>query len=148
MVAEHGKAMRRLSLVFLSAFMMWIAFPAYARFGYVRNVPSNSISTATLQPPTGLSALASCDGADSAKIELSWTASASSFADGYDVYRSAVDVGPYTKIDHITGRATVGYANWGLTTNSTYFYVLQSTAQYWTSTDSNQAGATTPATCP
>lgn len=147
-MAEHGKAMKRLLLVTLSTIMMWIAFPAYARFGYERSVPSNGISTATLQPPTSLSATASCDGTDSAKIELSWTASTSSFADGYDVYRSSVDGGPYTKIDHVTGGTTAGYTNASLSTNSTYFYVVQSTAQSWTSIDSNQAQATTPASCP
>lgn len=139
--------MRRLALLSLAACMIGIAVPAYAQFGSNLSVAANSLSTATLQPGTDLSATASCDGADTAKITLDWTATSSSFADGYDVYRGSTDGGPYDNIGHVTG-TTKTYVDHGLTTNTTYFYVVQSTASNWTSINSNQAQATTPATCP
>lgn len=141
------KVRRLLPSLLLASLSIAIAIPAYAQFGTSVGVSSNSLSTATLQPPTQLSASASCDGANTAKIALNWTATSSTFADGYDIYRSSADGGPHTKIDHATGRTTTTHTNLGLTTSTVYFYVVQSTASNWTSINSNQAQATTP-TCP
>ena len=118
-----------------------------ARFTDGGGVNSNSFSSATLQPPTGLGAAAACVGLGNAKITLTWTATTSTFADGYDVYRGTASGGPYSNIAHVTGRTTVSYVNTGLTTNKTYYYVLQSTAYGWTSANSGQASATTPLIC-
>ncbi len=108
-------------------------------------VASNSFSSATLQPPAGLTATASCNGLLSAKITLSWTVA--SLADGYDVYRSTTNGGPYSLVTHVTGGSTATYTNTGLSTNTTYYYVLQSTRNSWTSANSAQAQATTPLLC-
>lgn len=143
-----GKVRRRLSSLLLACLSIAIAIPAYAQFGISVSVSSNSFSTATLQPPTELSASASCDGVDTAKITLNWTATSSTFADGYDIFRGSADGGPYTKIDHVTGGTTTTHTNLALTTSTPYFYVVQSTASTWTTINSNQAQATTPATCP
>lgn len=139
---------KRLSSLFTAAFVIGIAVPAYAGFGSSVGVTSNSFSTATLEAPTGLSASASCDGVSTAKITLSWTTTSSAFADGYDIYRSSADGGPFTKIDHVTGRTITTQTDLRLATSTSYYYVLQSTVINWTSTNSNQAQATTPATCP
>lgn len=139
---------KRFSFLLVAAFLIGISVPAYAGFGSGVSVTSNSFSTATLEPPTGLSAAASCDGSNTARITINWTATSSTFADGYDIYRSSIEGGPYTQIDHVTGRTTTTQANSGLATSTTYFYVVQSTASSWTSVNSNQAQATTPSTCP
>ena len=118
-----------------------------ALFTDAPGVGSNSVSTATLQPPTGLTATAGCQ-LLAPKITLSWTATTSAYADGYDVYRSTTNGGPYTLRAHVTGRTSVTYTdNSGLNTNTTYYYVLQSTASSWTSVNSGQASAKTPLIC-
>lgn len=123
------------------------AIPTYALYSDAAPLGGNTFTTATLQPPTSLSATAGCSALLRGKITLSWTATTSTFADGYDVYRSTTNGGPYTKIDHVNGRTTTGYVNTGLNLATTYYYVLQSTAQSWISPNSNQAQATTPAVC-
>ncbi len=123
------------------------AIPTHALYTDAATLGANTFTTATLQPPTDLSATASCAGALQAKITLSWTATTSTFADGYDVYRSTTDGGPYTLIDHVDGLTTTETVDNGLSTGTTYHYVLQSTAQGWVSVNSTQASATTPVLC-
>ncbi len=137
---------RLLCLSLLAAFFMTIAIPAYSRFVKTVSVP-NTITTATLHPPTTLFASASCDGGGTAKVTLGWAETLSTFADGYDIYRSSTDGAPYAKIDRVIGRTTTAFANQGLAVGTTYFYIVRSTANNWTSVDSDQAQATTPASC-
>ncbi|MGH2784234.1 MAG: hypothetical protein ACRDJ1_03150 [Actinomycetota bacterium] len=110
-------------------------------------VGSNGFTTATLLAPTGLGAAAGCQFL-APKITLNWTATTSTFADGYDVYRSTTNGGPYGAIGHVTGRTTTTYNDAsGLSLNTTYYYVLKSTAYGWTSANSSQASAKTPLIC-
>ena len=108
-------------------------------------VPANSFTTATLQPPTVLPATASCQSLFQARIVLYWTAA--SLADGYDVYRATTNGGPYTLIAHVGGGSTTTYTNDNLNTGTTYYYVLRSTRNAWTSVNSTQIQATTPPVC-
>jgi hypothetical protein len=109
-------------------------------------VGANTFATATLQPPTGLAATASCQSTTRAKITLTWTAAA--LADGYDVYRSQTNGGPYAFVVHVNGGATTSYTDGNLRLGRTYYYVVRSTRNAWTSGNSNQAQATTPVICP
>ncbi len=118
---------------------------ASALFTDPGSVAANTFSTATLAPPTGLTATASCQGLLTARIVLSWTAA--TLADGYDVYRSTTSGGPYSLIAHVSGGSTTTYTNNNLSTGTTYYYVLQSTRNSWTSANSAQAQATTPVLC-
>lgn len=140
--------MIRRAALLVAGIAAWLASLTLPAAGVFRDVPSisgNTFSTATLASPTGHSAEASCSGG--LKVTLTWTASTSSFADGYDAYRSTADGGPYTSIAHVSGRTTAAYSDDGVTLSTTYFYVLQSTANNWTSLNSTQASASTPASC-
>jgi hypothetical protein len=107
----------------------------------------NAFSSATLEAPTGLGATAGCQ-LLAPRIVLQWTATSSTFADGYDVYRATTSGGPYTLITHVAGRTTTTYTNTGgLSLNTTYYYVLKSTAYSWTSANSSQTSAKTPVVC-
>jgi hypothetical protein len=119
-----------------------------ARFTDAAPVGGNVVSSATLQPPTGLLATAGCAGATPV-IALAWTATTSAFAEGYDLLRSGNAAGPYTTIAHVTGRSAGSYTDLaGLGLNIRYFYVARSTAYGWTSADSKSPNARTPRTCP
>jgi hypothetical protein len=62
---------------------------------------SASYATATLAAPTNLSASAGpCVVAVSASVVLGWTATASTWADGYEVLRSLLAGGPRQRCEH------------------------------------------------
>jgi hypothetical protein len=96
-----------------------------------------ALSTDTLDPPTSLAATGG------PLITLTWTATPDTYAAGYDVLRGTASGGPYSVIKSVTPRTTV------TTTDSpavgTYYYVLRSTFQSWTSVNGNQASGSVTA---
>jgi beta-glucanase (GH16 family) len=72
-----------------------------------------------------------------ASVALNWNAS--SGATSYNVKRSAVSGGPYTKIANPTATS---YTDTGLASCSTYYYVVSATNSYGESTNSIEAAAT------
>ncbi len=93
-----------------------------------------AVTTDTLDPPSGLAAT----GGTSAS--LTWTATPDTYATGYDVERATVSGGPYTLVATVTPRTTVSTTD-APAASGTYYYVLQSYFQSWTSVVSNQATA-------
>ncbi len=76
-------------------------------------------------------------------VQLTWTSSTSAVA-GYDVYRSEVSGGPYTKLDSSIV-ATDSYTDSNVLAGQTYYYVVTSvTSAGVQSADSTQAVATIP----
>jgi hypothetical protein len=103
------------------------------------------LSTATLQPPTGTAAArGDCFPVLSVEVDVTWTATASTFADGYQVFRSATSGGPYTLIGTVAGRTTTSFTDTDVTFFTTYHYVVQATRNMWRSVNSTQASFTTP----
>jgi hypothetical protein len=100
-------------------------------------VAANSISTNTLAPPTGLAASVS-----GTSVTLTWTATPSSFASGYNVLRSTTSGGPYTQMAPVTPRTTLTYVDSTVTAGTTYYYVLRAYYQSWLSTTTAQVSAT------
>ena len=84
------------------ALCIGVAGYTQARFTDAPPVGSNSFATATLQAPTGLSGAGGCTALLAPKVTLNWTATSSTFADGYDVYRGTANGGPYSNIAHVT----------------------------------------------
>jgi hypothetical protein len=95
---------------------------------------TKAISTDTLDPPTGLAATGG------ANASLTWTATADTYASGYDLQRAAVSGGPYSVVASIAPRTTVAATDTP-PTSGTWYYVLRSVFQNWTSVNSNQATA-------
>jgi len=75
---------------------------------------------------------------------VTWTATPSSFADGYEVLRSEVDGGPYASVGTVSGQATTTFTDTTATSLTTYYFVVQATRHLWRSVDSVQASATVP----
>jgi hypothetical protein len=96
---------------------------------------TQSLGTDTLDPPT---ALAATGGANAA---LSWSATVDTYASGYELQRATASGGPYTVVASITPRTTVATTDTP-SSSGTYYYVLRSVFQSWTSVNSNQASAT------
>ncbi len=111
---------------------------ALGLFTATRSVPTNTISTSSVLAPTGLAASGS-----GSSVTLTWTATASTFAAGYDVLRSTTSGGPYTPIAQVTPRTTVTFADSTVTTGVTYYYVLRAYYQSWTSANTAEVAAAT-----
>jgi hypothetical protein len=97
----------------------------------------------TVTPPAGLTATSQCVRNVSNDVLLSWTASSSSFVDGYAVYRST-NGKPAKEIATVTGLGATTYTDTGLAFNKTLTYTVQATAGSWSSVDSGAATITTP----
>ncbi len=94
--------------------------------------------------PSGLSATATSN----SQINLGWTASTSSCAVTYNVFRSTTSgFTPSSSNQVASGVTGTSFSNTGLNCNTAYFYLVEATNSGGTSAASNQASATTQA-CP
>lgn len=106
---------------------------------------AHSISTATLAAPSNASAsVVVCVPLATRTVRISWTATASTWSDGYEVLRATVNGGPYSAVGTVSGQATVTYDDSSVASSTTYYYVVKATKLLWRSANSNQASITTP----
>ena len=122
-----------------------VAGPALAAFDAPAAAQSHTISSGTLAAPTELTAVrGTCQILSSTRVDLSWTATSSTFADGYEIFRSTTDGGPYGSIATVSPWTTTTYVDTTVAFSMTYYYLVQATRNAWRSPDSNQASVTTP----
>jgi hypothetical protein len=95
---------------------------------------TQTIGTDTLTPPTSLTATGGTS------VILGWLPTTDTYASGYEVHRATVSGGPYSQVATLTPRTVTSTID-APSTNGTYYYVLRSYFQNWTSVDSNQASA-------
>jgi hypothetical protein len=133
---------RSATLVLVVGIMAVLSAPiSLARFTGSQLI-GGSLAADTIDPPTALAAIGG------GTITLAWTPTIDAYATGYDVYRSAASGGPYTLVSSVTPRTAVA------TTDSpgggTWYYVLRSRYDLWSSVNSAQAGASVgpPTTSP
>jgi len=101
---------------------------------------ANVIANASLAAPTGVSAQLLADGQT---VALSWTATTSSFAAGYRMYRATVAGGPYTQAVQVSGAATTTGSD--VPGSGAFHYVVR--AYYgtsWESPNSTEVGPFRP----
>lgn len=108
----------------------------------------NSAGADALAAPSGLSASPQtlvC------RINLSWTATSTTWASGHKVYRSTSSGGPFALIATVSPRTTTTYADQDATLSAGVTYYYQIRAYYstttWLSAWSNTASAAGPAPC-
>jgi hypothetical protein len=105
---------------------------------------SHQISTGTLAAPTGLGAArGACVLLTSTAVNLTWTATTSPFAGGYEIRRATTNGGPYTSIGTVAGQATTTYTDSTVAFSTAYYYVVRASRNLWRSSNSNQATVTT-----
>lgn len=104
-----------------------------AVLGSTVSVGSNAFTTTTLAAPTGPAATGGTN------VVLTWTATTSTFATGYNILRSSTNGGPYSQLVQVTPRTTVTYTD--NASAGTYYYVLQSYFQNWISVKTGQVTA-------
>lgn len=129
-----------LTLAFLVALSNCVPITGASYNGNSKN-PTNVTANAVLAPPTLLTASISGN-----SIILNWTATASTWATGYVVYRSTTAGSGYAQIgSNITPYTNTTYTDSTATPGVAYYYVLRSYYQSWTSAFSNEATGTVPA---
>ena len=110
---------------------------ALALFTDPASVPGNAFTSDTLDPASGLSATGGTS------VDLSWTATADTYASGHRVLRGTASGGPYSQIAEVTPRTTTTYTD--TPADGTYYYVVRAFYQSWESINSNEASATVSA---
>ena len=135
--------MRRVAVAALVGVAV-IATPALAVY-LDSATASAAFSTTQLAAPTGLTATAACAGTAASKVTLGWTATTTTFATGYDIYR-AVGVGPSTFLASVSPRTTVAYVDTAVLLLTSYTYTVKARYASW-SKASTTASATTPVVC-
>jgi len=118
-------------------------FDAYASFTNAQS-QGFSVTTAQLLAPTSVSAVkGTCHTLSSTAVNLSWTATTSTAATGYDILRSTTSGSGYTLIASVTPSSTVSYIDTTVAFSTRYYYVLQSSRNSWRSANSNEDPVTT-----
>jgi hypothetical protein len=116
-----------------------------ASFTSVTAPVSVVMSSGTLASPTGVTAVrGTCTILSSTKVNLSWTATASTFATGYVILRSTTSGGGYVSLGAVSGRSTTTFIDSTPAFSTTYYYVVRATRNNWVSANSNEASVTTP----
>jgi hypothetical protein len=108
---------------------------------------ASTVTTTSLAAPTGLSATGGCSTGipKLPRVTLSWTATTSTFATGYDVYRG-LTAGSQTLLTSISPRTLTSYVDSTAVLGTTYSYSVRTRYASWSKASSN-ASATTPVLC-
>jgi hypothetical protein len=120
-------------LLVLWAVMVFTAVSLRVSLAVFTSSASNigsALATDTLAPPTGLTA------SGGASIDLTWTATTTTYASGYHILRGTAAGGPYTEIAQLTPRTAVSLHD--NPAPGTYYYVVRAYLQNWESVDSNE----------
>lgn len=120
-----------------------VASAAFRGFG----ASGHTIATATLAPPTNPATAAGSCTLLTDSIVVSWTKTASTWADGYQVLSSTTNGGPYTVAATVAGRDTQTATISGLPFVTTHYFVVRATKAQWRSTSTAQVARTTRTLC-
>jgi hypothetical protein len=128
----------------VAALTFGLAVPASAGFATTTKA-AHTLSSGTLQPAAGLSVTTGCSLLIlGPKADLSWTATPSTFAEGYKVERWRGTTLDTTTT--VTPRTTTSLTQTGLRTDTTYTWRVYAYHQLWTSTQIS-ATKSTPGLC-
>lgn len=108
---------------------------------------ASTLTTTSLAAPTGLTATASCSASipKLPRVTLSWTATASPFATGYDIYRG-LTAGTQTLLTSVSPRTVTSYVDTAVLVATTYSYSVRTRYASWSKASSN-VSATTATLC-
>ena len=122
---RHYKGLRLLSIALGAGTMMvyLLATNSSALFVDQTANSGDTVVADVLDPPTSLGAAA--NGND---IDLSWTATVDTYADGYNIYRSTSSGCCYSFIDSVVGQATTTYTDVGANPQTSPVFESMATA--------------------
>jgi beta-galactosidase len=142
-VAGRERLGRRAVVIAVAGTTFVGASAAFAAFGDSGAV-SHTIATATLAAPTNpATAHGPCVPSASASITVSWTATTSTWADGYEILGGTTAGGPYSVLATATGQGTTSRTIGNLAFSTTYYFVVKATKHGWRSAATAQVSRTT-----
>ena len=128
--------------------VVWVANPALGSFGDSATPSAGmTVATATLAPPGDPSlAPGTCSTLTGDSVRVTWTASTSSWTDGYEVLRALTSSGPWMVVADLPP-STLTFTETGLAFSTTMYYRVQSTKAGWTSVSSTTTITTRSLLC-
>lgn len=137
---------RRLGATAVVAVLLSARLSQAALAGFTdQTAASISVSTAALSAPTNPSAVASCV-LLTPRVTVSWTASTSNFASGYQIYRRLSAGGSFALVGSVSGVSSTSYVDTTVLLGGEHVYVVHVVRENW-SAASAQAPVTVPLVC-
>lgn len=134
----------KLAALLVAVWCVAAAPPVLATFVDAGATAAHSVSSGQLSPPTAPSTAAgTCTPAITDRIVVSWTASSSSWASGYEIQRSTTSGGPYTVVGTVSGVTSTSFTDAPLAFSTTYYYRVRATKHQWRSPSTAQVQRTT-----
>jgi len=122
--------------VLLAVAMLASAQVALAVFSHTATGGPLTVATATLAPAKGLTAAQiNCRTNKTPEIEVSWTATSSTYATSYTVERATLSTGPYTAVGSVAiSKTSYTDKSASLTYSTTYYYRVAAVYESWSAT--------------
>lgn len=122
--------------VLLAVAMLASAQVALAVFTHTATGGPLTLATATLSPPTDMTATqVNCRTNKNPEIEVSWTATTSTYASSYTVERATASAGPYTALGSVAiGKTSYIDKSVSLGYSTTYYYRVTTVYGSWSAT--------------
>jgi hypothetical protein len=123
-------------LALLAVAMLASARVALAVFTHTATGGPLTLATATLSPPTGDTASqVNCRANKNPEIEVTWTATSSTYATSYTVERATASAGTYTAIASVAyGKTSYTDKSASLASSTTYYYRVSAEYLSWSAT--------------
>lgn len=138
---------RRLLAAFVIAAVIGGCTEAWAAFDSV-STAAQSVSTAVLEPPSGTSATTTkCSVLLGSTTTVTWTATPSTWADGYEVLTSSLPGGPYSVARTVSGASTTTAEISSLALGTTIYIVVRASRDEWRSAGTPEVKHTAPLVC-
>jgi hypothetical protein len=139
---------RRSSLGALAVVVALFGAGSVARAGWDTTATGGPLSVTSgvlAKPSNAGAAVGTCVVKASVDVIVTWDASSSPFADGYELLRATRKAGPYSLLGTVVGFATTSYDDTSTGFGSNYFYEVASTRNAWTSAATAPVKISTPA---
>jgi hypothetical protein len=136
-------------LALLTTFALAGAQVALAVFNKTVTGGPLTIATSTLSAPKGASASqVNCRTNKNPEIEVSWSATSSSYATSYEVERATASSGPYTTLSSVPIAETSYTDKSGsLASSTTYYYRVNAVYRSWSATSTATSLKTLSKSC-
>lgn len=131
----------------LAATLLWwlaASTPALAVFADTGNSVAHTVISGQLAAPTNPAAVnGTCVPAVTDRIVVSWTATSSTWAGGYEILRSKSAGGPYSIVGTVSGASATSFTDSSVAWSTTYRYVVRAVEHAWTSPTTAEVQRTT-----
>jgi hypothetical protein len=135
-------------LVLLTGVLLLSAQVALAVFTQTATGGPLTVATATLAAPGSIKAIqVSCKTSKTPEVEVTWSATSSTYATSYTVERAIVSSGPYTSLGSVAIGTTSYTDKSSLSYSTTYYYRVGAVFHSWTATSGSTSAKTLSKSC-